>query len=94
MSSQDFDPKIADLANRMHNMTVGSNVTVHQAASAHFNCLATLALKDAEGDEEKAAKILRNALDGLVAAVHNPTTRKRIIVSAGVIQKIGGGGEH
>lgn len=85
------DPKVESLAVRMHNMTVASSVTIQQAASAHMNCLANLALEDADGDGKKAAAILRNAADQLIVRVYDPSIRRKIAVVAGrIVSAIGG----
>jgi hypothetical protein len=88
------DPKVASMVQRMHAMTVASNVTIAQAASAHFNCLGMLALTDANGDEKQAAEILRKAMEQLIAFVHEPTSRTPLQLVGNVIEKIGGGKDH
>jgi len=79
------DPKVASLENRFHNMTVASGISIAQAANAHFNCLAILALESAAGDKEKAAGILRRAMEELIAGVHEPSRRKKLQIAEGLI---------
>jgi len=66
------DIKVLDLTKRMMKMSTRSGVTVAQAASAHFNCVASLALESVEGDPEKAAVVLQRSMEDLMTRLRDP----------------------
>lgn len=78
------DAKILDLTKRMMKVSTRSSVTIAECASAHFNCLASLAMEDAGGDKEKAARILRDSMDSLVANLRDPRLSMILAVRDGM----------
>jgi DNA polymerase II small subunit/DNA polymerase delta subunit B len=79
------EAKVDDLTKRMMKLTTRSNMTIAEVASAHFECLAGLAVEYHQGDMAKAAQLLRDSIEDLASRVESPSARVRVVVQNGKV---------
>lgn len=77
--------KVNDLTKRFLKLSTSSNMTIAEVASAHNNCMASLALEACGGDQAKAAKLLRDSVEDLAERVMDPTLKVSVAVENGKV---------
>jgi hypothetical protein len=77
--------KILDLVKRMMKLSTSSNMSISEVATAHYHCLASLALEAAAGDLALAEKYIRGAMEELVEHMMDPAGTVKIVVQDGKV---------